>query len=109
MARRTDIAAPCSGLFNDDRIAGLLGLLEPLLDPARVEVALKRRGDAARHEGGAGAYGLDAALGLDAVLGLDLAGTAPALIALALGVAGGLGAVLSGRLAPQPTASGHSA
>lgn len=58
---------------------------------------------------GAGAYGLDAALGLDAILGLDLAGTVPALIALALGVAGGLGAVLSGRLAPQPTASGHSA
>lgn len=44
---------------------------------------------------GAGAYGLDA------VLGLAVTGTGTALLVLAVGVVGGLGAVVSGRLAPK--------
>jgi putative oxidoreductase len=43
---------------------------------------------------------------LDNALGLDIAGTAWALGALAAGALGGIGAVLSGRLAPRP-APGH--
>jgi putative oxidoreductase len=43
---------------------------------------------------------------LDSAVGIDLTGTLPALGALGAGVLGGLGAVLSGRLAPGRN-SGH--
>jgi putative oxidoreductase len=44
---------------------------------------------------------------LDNAFGLDLAGTGWALGALGLGIIGGVGAVLSGRLAAQPVAAGE--
>jgi putative oxidoreductase len=42
---------------------------------------------------------------LDNAFGLDLAGTGWALGALGVGIIGGVGAVLSGRLAPEPVAA----
>jgi putative oxidoreductase len=43
---------------------------------------------------------------LDNAIGIDLAGTVPALVALGVGVLGGLGAVLTGRLAPDRNSAG---
>jgi putative oxidoreductase len=45
---------------------------------------------------------------LDSAVGIDFAGTVPALIALAAGIIGGLGTVISGRLVPdRNSAHGH--
>ena len=45
---------------------------------------------------------------LDNALGIDMTGTAWALGALGAGVLGGVGAVLSGRLTPEPGGQPHA-